>query len=79
MGQGSEGGEVLIECVLVCLRLQEGSSCLSAAALNGHLETARLLAEQGGKELLMAMDNVSVAVLCVGSAAGGWGEGACGG
>ena len=45
--------------------VQDGSSCLHVAAMEGQLAVAKHLAEKGGRELLMLTNKVS----------GGWGGG----
>jgi hypothetical protein len=52
---------------VVCVRVQNGWSCLYIACYNAHLEAVKYLCEVGGKELLMLKDNVSacgVRVVC---------------
>ena len=46
------------------LFMQEETSCLYIAAQNGHTEVCKVLAEAGGRELLMKTLNVCVCV-CV--------------
>jgi len=47
-------------CVCVCVCVQQGLSCLLMAAQQGHLEVVKYLCENGGDELLVWRDQVSM-------------------
>ncbi len=56
LGRGA--GRMSCDC-RVCVRVQDGLSCLHAASFEGHFEVVKYLHEAGGKELLMLTDKVS--------------------